>query len=140
MNPSPGIVSRGGVQPANCGMISSMATGEQVDEQAEELVLCVCGCTLPWHDTRHGSPNGYSNFRCRCENCVTANSAYQLPMAHTRRSKGLPPGDRRHGTDNGYTNYGCRCEECKRGRREAAWRSRHDGAIHPAARIRDIAA
>lgn len=80
--------------------------------------------TLTPDDERHGTPNGYSNFGCRCEACVTANSAYQLPMAHTRRRGGLPPGDRRHGSDNGYTNYGCRCDECRVGRRQAAQRRR----------------
>jgi hypothetical protein len=79
---------------------------------------------LPADDDRHGTPNGYSNWGCRCEACVEANSAYQLPMAHTRRGKGLPEGDRRHGSDNGYTNYGCRCEDCKTGRRTAAQRRR----------------
>jgi hypothetical protein len=67
---------------------------------------------LPRHDSRHGTPNGYGNLGCRCDDCCDAISAYQVPQARKRRADGIPPGDHRHGTDNGYTNYGCRCDPC----------------------------
>lgn len=67
---------------------------------------------LPPEDPRHGTVNGYSNYRCRCLPCRDAHSAYQVELRAHWRKRGLPPGDPRHGTFNGYDNYGCRCVMC----------------------------
>lgn len=71
---------------------------------------------LPEGDPRHGTPNGYRNWGCRCEACKEGHLQYNREYAAGRpkkAKKGLPDGDPRHGTNNGYTNHGCRCERCK---------------------------
>lgn len=65
----------------------------------------------------HGTPNGYFNYKCRCEPCKAAGRAYQLPRTKDRWEKGLEPSDPRHGSYNGYLNYGCRCNECREANR-----------------------
>ena len=80
-----------------------------------EDVRCPClgdFCKLLVGDSRHGTPTGYGNNRCRCDPCTDAWAAYSVTARHARRARGLPAGDRRHGTDNGYSNYGCRSTTC----------------------------
>jgi hypothetical protein len=71
-------------------------------------------------DPRHGTFNGYSNQRCRCELCREANSNRMKEYRSTNlRRYGtvnkIQPGDGdpRHGTINGYTAHACRCDLCK---------------------------
>lgn len=68
---------------------------------------------LPEGDERHGTVNGYNNWRCRCEACSAAGARFNAAAKQERRKRGLPEGDGRHGTVNGYTNWGCRCTDCK---------------------------
>lgn len=65
------------------------------------------------HDTRsipHGTRNGYSYYKCRCEPCKAAQSEY----GHKRRGAPKPKKPWSHGTLSGYTYRKCRCEDCKK--------------------------
>ena len=64
-------------------------------------------------DPRHGSLNGYTNLRCRCDECRAANTAYQLGWSRRMGYKPLAVDAPQHGTLGGYTNYSCRCDECR---------------------------
>lgn len=61
-------------------------------------------------DPRHGTPNGYVNFRCRCPRCEQAGREYFRKYTHTRARRSCPPS--LHGSWNGYTNYRCDCDDC----------------------------
>ena len=63
-------------------------------------------------DPRHGTANGYINYRCRCDPCLDAGHAYHSAFKLRRKKRGLEPEDPRHGTQTGYGNYGCRCVPC----------------------------
>ena len=78
-------------------------------------------------DLRHGTVNGYSNLRCRCERCRAAWTAYvtlyRLPGVTQRRAaqergetyvtaKGIT-----HGL-TGYQSHSCRCDVCRRAKSE----------------------
>lgn len=65
--------------------------------------------TLPLGDPRHGA-NGYSNYYCRCEICVSG-------VREQKASSKLAPNDPRHGTANGYNNHYCRCQPCREAHR-----------------------
>jgi hypothetical protein len=69
-------------------------------------------------DFKHGE-SGYSNHRCRCEVCTTANAAANARYRAGRTARPLPPG-RRHGVYTTYVNYGCRCERCKQANADKA--------------------
>jgi hypothetical protein len=64
----------------------------------------------------HGTANGYSFHKCRCEPCVKANAAHQMEMTKQRAARGVP--DHVHGTAGGYRNYLCRCDACRAAYRE----------------------
>lgn len=84
-------------------------------------------------DARHGTLNGYSNLRCRCEDCKRANNVNHTDylnrhpeqrVKNTARSKARyarlraaqppkPPREPRHGTLAEYSYYRCRCEDCR---------------------------
>lgn len=61
---------------------------------------------------KHGSATTYRNYKCRCEDCVTAwNKA-----CAARRAKNVGrtyEGDKQHGSTTAY-QYGCRCVACKK--------------------------
>jgi hypothetical protein len=61
----------------------------------------------PWH----GTANGYSYHKCRCDLCVEANRIHQLEMTTARGEFEVP--DHVHGTYGGYANYRCPCELCR---------------------------
>jgi hypothetical protein len=61
---------------------------------------CLASRLLPG-DLRHGTLNGYINYRCRCDPCRAAKATYR------------PPGPVPHGTLNGYNNHQCHCEACR---------------------------
>ena len=64
-------------------------------------------------DTRHGTTNGYSNLRCRCEACRAAWTRYVLARRETRKTLLPYRFDRlAHGSVWTYTNHGCRCRPC----------------------------
>lgn len=68
-------------------------------------------------DPRHGTLNGYSNHRCRCEACKETWRDYCLQKRKRRFDLGAKyPQMIPHGTTGGYGNWRCRCEECT-----AAW-------------------
>jgi hypothetical protein len=58
----------------------------------------------------HGR-NGYSNYRCRCDECRAANTAAQ--SKYRDRLAQSDPDAIPHGTTNGYDNFRCRCDECR---------------------------
>jgi hypothetical protein len=59
----------------------------------------------------HGTIGGYTNHRCRCDDCRVANREY---MRSTRaRFKLVPAKQIPHGTTGGYRNYACRCDPCR---------------------------
>lgn len=62
------------------------------------------------NETWHGTSGGYTNHKCRCDECRAAWAAAFKRWRHSRQGR-CP--DTAHGTDNGYLNYGCRCDECK---------------------------
>lgn len=56
----------------------------------------------------HGTPNGYSNKKCRCDKCRVAWNEYCRARKAARNPANAP-----HGTATGYQNHGCRCAECR---------------------------
>lgn len=65
--------------------------------------------------THGGSGNAYSNYGCRCRECMDANTdRYERRRAQRRieLEEGRAP-DLEHGTDSTYTNWGCQCKPCK---------------------------
>lgn len=60
----------------------------------------------PWH----GTPNGYQNYRCRCEPCKKSNSDYRKK----RLQQSVTGNEPWHGTMSGYGYWGCRCKRCKK--------------------------
>jgi hypothetical protein len=62
----------------------------------------------------HGTQNGYTNYRCRCEACRLANTT-AYTAAQYRRHEHMLAGiaDPQHGTPSTYFNYRCRCEACR---------------------------
>jgi hypothetical protein len=70
-------------------------------------------------DERHGTANGYSNYKCRCARCREAWRVYvQEVLKPNRFAKQFDPDDERHGSLNLYNNYGCRCTPCTRAKRD----------------------
>lgn len=70
-------------------------------------------------DSRHGTSNGYSNYKCRCAQCREAWRVYvQEVLKPSRFIKQFDPDDERHGSLNLYNNYGCRCASCTRAKRD----------------------
>lgn len=66
--------------------------------------------------THGGSGNAYSNYHCRCRECMDANTdRYEKRRAERRAelASGKAPGDLEHGTDSTYTNWGCTCSACR---------------------------
>jgi hypothetical protein len=82
----------------------------------------------------HGTPGGYSNHDCRCDDCRQANTEYHdtggYQDAYRRRVRSRPVPDHIHGTIGGYTHYACRCDSCRAAQREATarWRASRSGA------------
>lgn len=74
-------------------------------------------------DPRHGTHNGYTNLRCRCDRCRAANTASHREWAHRSgysrpaedvnyiRARNADCADN-HGTEYRYTR-GCRCDACR---------------------------
>jgi hypothetical protein len=62
-------------------------------------------------DPRHGSVNGYSNLRCRCQPCRDAWAAL-LKTYRAKRAARLDAADVVHGSSSTYNNWGCRCDLC----------------------------
>jgi hypothetical protein len=61
-------------------------------------------------DPRHGTENGYSNLRCRCQHCRRA-WAFTVRKRRGRKRSEPTPVDA-HGTVSGYSYWGCRCPKC----------------------------
>jgi hypothetical protein len=61
-------------------------------------------------DPRHGSDNGYSNLRCRCQHCRQAWARTYQKRRERKRNEPTPVGA--HGTVSGYSYWGCRCAKC----------------------------
>lgn len=65
----------------------------------------------------HGTPNGYVNWGCKCEDCKAAMALYQSGWRQGLTE--TPFSEVPHGTPTGYKNYKCRCYKC---RFDASWR------------------
>jgi hypothetical protein len=65
---------------------------------------------IPPDDPRHGTLNGYSNLKCRCQPCREAWASYCQRRKAARPP--LPPDDPRHGLPTSYANWKCRCPKC----------------------------
>lgn len=67
----------------------------------------------------HGTPGGYTNHNCRCDDCRAAKSLWQKHRREHRRANPeqhpVP-----HGTTTGYDAYRCRCSECTEAKRVAS--------------------
>lgn len=66
--------------------------------------------------THGGSGNAYSNYGCRCRECMDANTERYERRRDERRalaSEGRIPPSVKHGTDSTYTNWGCSCDPCR---------------------------
>lgn len=72
---------------------------------------------LPAGDTRHGTENGYGNYKCRCDDCRRAHTASTTLAREARWEKGLPADSPLHGRKSTYFNYGCQCGPCRDGAR-----------------------
>lgn len=69
-------------------------------------------------DPRHGTLNGYSNLRCRCEACRAANTAQNKRQRAERQARILAdPSIAPHGAESTYFNYRCPCTLCKEAHR-----------------------
>jgi hypothetical protein len=60
-------------------------------------------------DPRHGTQNGYTNLRCRCQPCRDVH-AETVRRARARRASDIPADI--HGKASTYQNYACRCRPC----------------------------
>lgn len=58
----------------------------------------------------HHGARGYSNWGCRCDECV---SGHKARMVADRESRIARKNDAPHGTMSGYGAWDCRCDECK---------------------------
>jgi len=69
---------------------------------------------LPADDPRHGTTNGYTNLRCRCERCCAAQTAYF-------RERGTGPYKHDRCPRCGWPKYAVAklCRECRDAKREA---------------------
>jgi hypothetical protein len=81
----------------------------------------------PMIEKWHGTLDGYTNHRCRCEGCRKANAAWQKG-ARLRRTKAKLPSNRKHGVYATYLNYGCRCKACKKANADYGNSRRSKGA------------
>lgn len=79
----------------------------------------------------HGTLNGYSNIRCRCDLCREA-GAIENRKQKTRRLANRVVVDgvlihpfACHGTETGYRNWGCRCDLCTEAASVASRKRRH---------------
>ena len=61
-------------------------------------------------DPRHGTVNGYSNHRCRCDACRQANTAHSRAYMQRVRAERRILGT--HPSSIAY-NSGCRCDSCR---------------------------
>lgn len=91
--------------------------------------------TLAPDDPRHGTANGYSNRRCRCDECRAAWAAHYKAWTH-RTARATPREDyferRRqqlvHGTEAG-SKRGCKCGPCRLAATVARWERRQVGEV-----------
>ena len=64
-------------------------------------------------DPRHGTVNGYTNLKCRCDACRSAWAEKTAGHRNNRADHGLPAEDPHHGKYTTYLNYLCRCGLCR---------------------------
>jgi len=70
-------------------------------------------------DPRHGTVNGYTNVKCRCDRCRKAWRAVVNQYKKDRIQRLMHnPKLAEHGKYTTYANWGCRCEPCK-----TAWKT-----------------
>lgn len=59
----------------------------------------------------HGTAYAYNTYRCRCEECCAAWSAFNTATALEWRKRN-PKESKVHGKYSTYINHHCRCPEC----------------------------
>lgn len=59
---------------------------------------------------QHGTDNSYTNYGCRCRQCVAAGKMTNRRLHENRLRRCSPP---KHGTPSAYHNHGCRCSLCR---------------------------
>lgn len=70
---------------------------------------------LAENDLRHGTVNGYSNLKCRCQPCrdAWADYVYRRRQERTRlAAEGKIPRWVEHGKATTYCNWRCKCRPC----------------------------
>ncbi len=88
---------------------------------------------LPPGDPRHGL-NGYSNYRCRCEACRTANAVAVAGQRARRRvllARFPDTSVVQHGDAGTYSNWGCRCQPCRAAHAVARYQQKARAASQP---------
>lgn len=93
----------GGVPAARSGCLCSdcSATRDRLEKEKIERAEAR-------REAAHGTPNGYSYYGCRCDQCKKAHNTRKTEWRNKKNPSEAP-----HGTLNGYVNYGCRCDPCK---------------------------
>jgi hypothetical protein len=81
-------------------------------------ISVTCDPTAAWC----GTPDGYTNHRCRDDKCRAANVARNREWRERRRLEPIP--EYVHGSGNGYRSYGCRCDDCKQANADDQYRWR----------------
>ena len=79
----------------------------------QESCGCSDKCRIPVGDHRHGSTNGYNNFRCRCQPCKDANTAHMAEKRLAATQSVCPS----CGGPGGV--YAGRCRPCYQRRRKS---------------------
>lgn len=68
-------------------------------------------------DARHGTTNGYSNLKCRCQDCRDAWASWYKADRYAREaqlSRAVPGRYQpEHGKASTYENWLCRCDPCR---------------------------
>ena len=70
--------------------------------------------TRKYLTTPHGTYYAWNRYKCRCDLCHAAYTAYQQQQKADRYSRvgTLPP--EKHGNYSTYLNWGCRCQPCRK--------------------------
>ena len=78
----------------------------------------------------HGTHGGYTNHRCRCDDCREAHRVgHAASVARMRQRLASGEAQPVHGTPGAYCNWGCRCIPCTQAQAQAKARWRAARAV-----------